>query len=151
MTFFLLLSRSQVELGDALIEDDTEEAHHGRAGQQERDEDEGRAGIERREVEERRDDEQAEQHRRRHGSQHSEAQARERDGDMIQRNEADGGHDPDADRVELLIAQAERRGKEPGQQHDRQVRQAARHGPPNDVAHEFALHARVIRLQREEE
>ena len=69
---------------------------------------------------------------------------------MIQRNEADGGHDPDADRVELLIAQAERRGKEPGQQHDRQVRQAARHGPPNDIAHEFALHARVIRLQREE-
>ena len=40
MTFFLLLSRSQVELGDALIEDDTEEAHHGRAGQQERNEDE---------------------------------------------------------------------------------------------------------------
>lgn len=30
------------------------------------------------------------------------------------------------------------------------VRQAARHGPPNDIAHEFALHARVIRLQREE-
>ena len=75
MTFFLLLCRSKVELGDALIEDDAEEAHHGRAGQQERDEDEGRAGIERREVEERRDDEQTEQHRRRHGSQHSEAQA----------------------------------------------------------------------------
>ena len=66
MTIFLLLSRSKVQLGDALIEDDAEEAHHGRAGQQERNEDEGRAGIERRESEERRDDKQTEQHRRRH-------------------------------------------------------------------------------------
>ena len=70
---------------------------------------------------------------------------------MVERNQSDGGEQPHGDRVQMRIRQMEGRSEHSRQNDEDNIGQAARHCPTDDVAHEFAFHPGIIRLQSQEE